>query len=706
MTLFVATTFGSAGLLFLSEPMVGKLLLPVFGGAPGVWNTCMVFFQALLLAGYLYTHWSLRVLGIRRQMLVHGALLVLSLAALPLALPAWAGNNSAGQPLLRLLVLLAVVVGAPFFVLSTSGPLLQRWFANTRHPHAKRPYFLYAAGNLGSFLALLSYPFVVEPLTSLRQQGRIWSTLYVGLVTLVAMCMIVAYRQPVTPQETTQAPSPSWRQRGLWVFYAFIPSSLLLGITAKVTVDIAAVPLLWIIPLALYLLTFVVAFGVARAGSLAKKIAPLAAAGLGGSLVLLVMPFRLTGVAAASVYFVLFALIALVAHSRLATERPDPACLTEFYVWVAIGGVLGGVFNSLVAPVIFNDLFELPLVLALAIFAVVDIRKVRGITKRDSLLAFTTCVIFLVILATVVTPSRSLPLILAVGAGYLLFRYSPVAFGLGLMSLFLVPVLQTTHRSALLTKRTFYGVVKIREADGMRTLLHGTTVHGSQYIAPEKAQEPTTYYDRRGPLGDIMSRCRAITGCQQIAGVGEGTGTIAAYGEPGGTLTFYEIDPLIDVIASQSQYFSYISKSKAKVRTVIGDGRLSLDRTTDAYDILVLDAFSSDSIPTHLLTREALQLYQRRLTEHGLLAVHISNRNLNLEPVLAAATHDQDLHALTRFEQHTPASSNPYRSHWVVLAKHAADIEPLHQQPGWRTLNGQGTRVWTDDYSNILDILQ
>lgn len=713
--LFICISFLSAGLLFMSEPMVGRLLLPLFGGSPAVWNTCILFFQAMLLLGYVYVHLATRKLSFKRLLTVHSILLLVPLAVLPFALPAWADTMPANIPELRILAILTVTIGAPFFVLATFGPLMQYWLASTRHPRAKRPYFLYAASNFGSFIALLAYPFLVEPLVSLKGQAAAWTIGYSLLLLLTFACMITVYRQrdlkAAAKVSKLLAASP-WRTRLHWTFLAFLPSSLLIGVTAYITTDVASAPLLWIIPLALYLLTFVVAFGVKRPDAVVLRMAPLVAAGLFATLMISIFTLPLPLVIIVAAYLALFTLIALLAHGRLAAVKPAPARLTEFYLWVAIGGALGGLFNGLLAPLIFNDIYEFRLALLLVLPLLIGAVKPLGKLRITVLMLLSPAILFGVLYIVVRSPkllltqnTAAVVTAVALVLVYFLYRYRPACFSLGLIPLMLIPIGVLALQSNVLKERTFFGVIKVTETNERRVMLHGTTQHGTQHLDPQKATEPTTYYHKKGPLGDIMKACQQNSGCGQIGAIGLGTGTVAAYGQTGGRLTFYEIDPKVIEIARNPRYFTYIRDSKAQVTTVLGDARLSLQKDSARHDVLIVDAFSSDAIPVHLLTGEALRLYQERLTKHGLLAVHISNRHLDLEPILKAIAQDQALVALVRYDNVTYEEDN-YRSQWVVLARQPADLEYFKNISSWKPLQGNNTRMWTDDYSSILDALR
>ncbi len=718
LLLFVVSAFLGASLLFLSEPMIGKLLLPLFGGSSAVWNTAIVFFQAMLLAGYAYAHWSVKHIGLKHQPWLHGILLLLPLLVLPFTLPLWAFTNSGGasDPVALIVVIMAATVGLPFLMLSTVGPLLQYWFSATSHPRASRPYFLYAAGNLGSFAALLSYPFLVEPHLTLKEQSTVWAIIYGLFVATMIGCITVLYKfksRPVTKRQTKKQTPPSWYQRATWLFFAFLPSSLMLGVTTFITTDIASAPLFWILPLALYLLSFVVAFGINNPKRMVSMLLPITAGFLALSSID-VLPLNIPTNLQIILYLVLFTLIALVAHGRLAIMRPDPIYLTEFYLWLAIGGVAGGIINGLVAPLIFNNVYEFQLVLILSLAILFfGVKKLfHSVSPRKIVITMTLSLIFFIVVLTLaMLPEESPPRIIAFSiivlfaSGYILQRYRLSWLLVILVPILSLPTILMASRVSVLTERTFYGVIRVEESDGRRIMYHGTTSHGEQALTKKDSTTPTSYYHPSGPLGDAMKACRLLTGCRDMGIIGLGTGTVAAYGQRGDALVFYEIDPAIARIANDPQYFTYLSDTEANVETIVGDGRLALDRGSDRYDILVVDAFSSDAIPVHLLTAEALSLYRTHLTEKGIILLHISNRNLKLEPVVEALARTQNLHATMRYDDPKTYDSTHYPSQWVAIAQNKDTLVPLYSTEGWRTLEGKNLRAWTDDYSNVTDAL-
>lgn len=738
-TLFTVVIFLNASLLFIVQPLFSKLALPLLGGAPAVWNTCMLVFQALLLGGYLYAHLASRWLRPRRQLALHAALLALSLLVLPIGIRAGWTPPADGAPVPWLVGLVLVGLGAPFFLLSTGAPLLQQWFARTDHADAADPYFLYAASNAGSLLALLAYPFLVEPMVGLEVQRLVWSAAYAATALLVVTCGVVSLRRAARPLSAASrgaagagavgepphayAAEPSaigWRPRAWWVLLAFAPSSLLLGVTSYLSTDVAAVPLLWVVPLALYLLTFVLVF--ARRPPVPPELMlrlqplvflPLVVAmfvGRGGS-VRLMAPWHL----------LLFFVTAMVCHGELARLRPPAARLTEFYLWLSVGGVLGGAFNVLLAPLLFDRVLEYPLVLVLAC-ALRPWPAWRAGGWRQLLrdVAFPAA-LGAVALGVLRWPgpwhplvsSYVVPVVGGVGALVCLaFVPRPLRYAFGVLALLWAGIAGgAAGRPPMMAARSFFGAYTVRTANnGYHELYHGSTLHGVQKAAAagdSAGREPLSYYGLRGPLGDIVGAARLSGRPLRLGVVGLGTGTVACYARPGDTITYYEIDPLIVTIAHDRRLFTYLSRCAPDARMVLGDARLSLGGDSAAtYDVLVLDAFSSDAIPVHLLTREALRVYMARLAPGGVLAVHVSNRYLNLRPAVAALVADAGLVAMLG-EDRRPTAADRARmitaSVWIAVARGEEVLEPLGMRSRWQPLElPPGERVWTDDYSNVL----
>ncbi|MCD4749777.1 MAG: fused MFS/spermidine synthase [Thermoanaerobaculales bacterium] len=763
MLSYTLTILLSAALLFTVQPFMAKLLLPRLGGSPSVWNTCMVFFQATLLAGYTYTYLLTRRLSLRVQITVHGVVCLLPLSVLPLVVSQNSAPSADQSPWLWLMGMLAVSVGLPFFVLATTGPLLQSWFAATDHPQARDPYFLYAASNLGSLAGLLSYPFLLEPLLRLNtpdaslwmlrlrpmSQSVLWSLGYVLFAVLVCICGVTAIRRAVRvepdPFAEDSAPggsSVSIAQRLRWVLLAFVPSSAMLGTTQYLTTDIAAIPLLWVVPLALYLVTMMIAFSrrlrispPVWATALAVLTVVVAASfwGFGPQLVWLKIPLHLMTLFAAG----------MLCHGLLADERPRTDRLTEFYLLVALGGVAGGAFNALAAPVLFTSVAEYPIILVMACLLrpstggpsgrgwharVLDVALPMGLAGAIILLWNLIPRLELESMLKIELLQISAPCLIC-----LLFMRRIWRFGLGLAVLFIAGWRQSAPLQYQHQERTFFGVHKVIQYSGrpyravdewgrtkivevpLRVLVHGTTQHGSQALDERLSLVPTMYYHPSGPIGQVFERLEPGGGLRRVALVGLGVGTLAAYGKPGRSFTYYEIDPAVVRIARDEGFFTYLRNSKAESEFIVGDGRLMLGRAEDEnYDLIVLDAFSSDAVPVHLLTREAVELYLQKLRPGGLLAIHLTNTYLDLRLVVDAISADLGLRGLVQWD----ASVTPLQcleskntSVWAVLAEDAETLAPLEVDSRWKVLPADPTApvdlryLWTDDYSNILSVL-
>ena len=723
LPLFAGTLFLSAGLMFLVEPMVAKMVLPRLGGSPAVWTTCMVFFQAMLLAGYAYAHLSVRLLSRRAQIALHLCIL-LPVAALLLPLTLGSATPAEDQsPAAWLLLRLAVVAGAPMLAISATAPLLQTWFSRLDHPAARDPYFLYAASNAGSLLALLAYPLLAEPLLPLDEQSLVWSVgfgvLAVGTVLCAAVFQFapdpaVTAARPAAEFSRTPAQSPGiarYKDYAGWTALAFVPSSLLLGVTSHITTDIASVPLLWVIPLALYLLSFVLCFA---------RRPPIPHAAMVRALPLLLIPLILivtTPALAFPLHLLVFFVACMVCHGALAARRPDPARLTEFYFFLALGGVLGGVFNAILAPLLFSDVIEYPLMLVavcLAMPAGTDDRpRARALDfilpaalaillacVRNFQLSDALAVRLLELLAALLIPALAL----------LNFSTRRLRFALGVAACIFVPS-TATLRDTIATERSFFGVNRVHSvADGGgRILIHGTTVHGAASMIPGEERLPLGYYAHEGTFGHFFNAI-ADRGVRHVAVLGLGSGALACYATPGQDWTFYEIDPLVERMARDPKLFRFLKDCGNDPRVVLGDGRLRLEHARDgAYDLLIVDAFGSDSVPVHLLTREAMALYQRKLAPGGLLLIHISNRSLDLAPVVAALAADAGLQA-REFIDLPPPDQIGWRhmaSDLVAIAARGGDLGMLAGDPNWKPLpRARPSALWTDQRSDLLGVIR
>jgi hypothetical protein len=733
--LYATTIFASAGLLFLVQPMFARMVLPRLGGSPEVWNTCMVFFQAALLAGYGYAHLSTRWLGVRRQALVHLILLSAPLACLPIGIRASAAPGESA-PALWLLGVLALSVGPPFLALSATSPLVQRWFAEAGHAASRDPYFLYGASNLGSMLALVSFPLVVEPNLRLAEQGWWWSVGYVVFAVLMLGCAVMLWKAPPTTIQTppralrpAKTPcgaaaaiisplGPATRLRVLLL--ALAPSSWLLALTAYLTTHIAPVPLLWIVPLALYLMSFIVVFAprplVPHAWLV--RVFPLL-------LMLLLAPILVTATwQALALHLIVFTAGALVCHGELARLRPPPEQLTEFYFWMSLGGVLGGAFCGLLAPALFPWLLEYPLTIGLAAWLAADAEVGRTAAKTSRLAGLAVVTAIFAWLSTTLAPTERPPLLVAAVAVallilvglYLAQRWRWFAALLCAVLVF-DQIAGPFAGDVLYTARGYFGMHRVianRDPQGQvyHHLLHGGTVHGRQSRSPQRLCEPLTYYHPSGPLGDIFAARKRLAPPGQVAVVGLGTGAMACYSEPSMEMTFYEIDPLVQAIAETPAYFSFLSHcSQGKYSIVLGDGRLRLAKApAHRYELILFDAFSSDAVPVHLLTREALALYQQKLADGGWLVFHASNTHLDLEAVLARLADDAGLACLSCNERQITteqfeAGKTP--STYVVMARDSRDLAALSAIPRWQAPRVDPTiAVWTDDFSNLIEVLK
>jgi hypothetical protein len=706
VAVFAGASFLSASLLFLVQPMAAKLLLPIFGGGPSIWNTSMVFFQVLLVAGYGYAHLVTIHLPRRVHLLIHIGILAAVLVVLPFHVPAIA-TGASGDPSLLLLAALTLMVGAPFFLLSTMAPILQRWFAWSDHPRAHDPYFLYAAGNAGSVLGLLSYPFLVEPLFDLRGQAVLWTVGYILLagVALSTAVLVVRFR-PVAAEHRAVpiTDRPSVRRVGRWCGWTFVPSALMLAATAYITTDIAPVPLLWVVPLTVYLATYIVAFSsigpafVRPAGIAASGLALLAGLDMLGA-------FGLPVALSVTVHVVLLGALGTAFHGYLVGDRPPAEHLTRFYLAMSVGGALGGSFVALAAPMIFPTLLEYGILLVAAM--VVLERKAGYLSGGTSRTRVGSLAGLLVLLVASFVLVDALPaLTVAACLGFVALAAASRVRNVLAVTVILGSVIVTAYLAvtSLHVERTFFGVHRVLADGDTHRLVHGSTVHGIQATTPERRSIPLSYYHPDGPLGDLVEAARG-TGPLDIGAIGLGTGAVAAYGEHGDRIAFYEIDPAVVAIAENDRLFTYLSDSAADIALILGDGRLTLDAAADArHDVLVVDAFSSDAIPVHLLTREAIALYRSRVAADGLIAVHISNRNLDLAPVVAAIAEQDDIDAWVRRDDGL-ASEERTPSHWIVLANGDSTID---LPSTWEDLSSATSRrvLWTDSHSDVIRVLR
>ncbi|MDA2938923.1 fused MFS/spermidine synthase, partial [Acidobacteria bacterium AH-259-A15] len=727
LTIYATTLFLSAALMFAVQPMLGKMVLPLLGGSPAVWNTEVAFCQGVLLLGYLYAHLTARWLGVRWQAVAQCFLILLPLLVLPIGIAGDCNPPTEENPVSWLLLLLVAVLGLPFFVVATTSPMLQKWFASTSHPKARDPYFLYAASNAGSLLGLLGYPVLLEPYFHVKGQSWLWGGGYGLLVLLMLACAVTVWRSPgadireksplqgmglAAPPAENREPLTA-RRRIRWVLFAFVPSSLMLSVTTYLSTNISPVPLFWVIPLSIYLLTLILVF--ARRTFLPQQV-------MVRTFPIVMLPLVIVIILQASqpiwlmflLHLIAFFVTAMVCHGAVATDRPATIHLTEFYLWVSLGGVLGGVFNALLAPVLFSTLLEYPLVLVLSGLLLVWAKPRESIRYGwvDLALPAGVAVLFAgLILGFEALQLTVGPLSQAVTFGVpavLCYSLStrPLRFGLGLGALLLASGLYSPGEGDLIYReRNFFGVHRVLHDPQGRyhVLSHSGTLHGKQSLEASRRCEPLAYYHPSGPLGQLFTAFRAEAATWRVAAVGLGAGSIASYGQPGQRWTFYEIDPTVVRLARDRRYFRFLSDCGPDARVVLGDARLSLAKESSRqFDLLILDAYSSDSIPVHLITREALKLYLDRISEDGLLIFHISNQYLDLRPVLGNLAQDAGLVCLLQndlilSEEERSLGKEP--SQWVVMARNPEELRKLADDPRWQRLKGSGAAAWTDAYS-------
>jgi hypothetical protein len=710
--------FASAFLLFCCQPMVGKMLLPYFGGAAAVWTTCILFFQTMLLAGYVYAHLLGRLADVRAQIATHALVLLSPFAFLPFKLTAISfghSDNPSGYLFLQLLV----SAGVPFFVVSTTAPLLQNWFARAEHASAHDPYFLYSASNTGSLLALLSYPFIIEPRLGVSAQNRWWAAGYIGLVIMVAITAGVTWnrRAPVTfADEHALRRNPEWKTRLYWIAAAFVPSGLMMAVTSHIAANLASAPFLWIVPLAIYLLTFVLAFAHRFRASTTRVsrlipvvllgIFPLVGAGV-------VAPPGLNWIVIIAHLLVLF-VGALLCHTALANRRPNPQHLTEYYLWIAVGGVLAGVFTAIVAPSLFNTVFEYPLLVALLPL----FRSGQKDRFHWSLIgAFALAVLSAWMIFRWTDLDLNSELLALVHTAFIFAAFKMKNQIRQFAAVFLILMMAYTAvlpgyiegANRIYVGRNFFGVKKVLDDRDtrLRKFLHGDTIHGIESTDPARTGQPLSYYYPNGNVDQVVQMLRSRKERQNLGILGLGAGTMAAYGNQTTRVTFYEIDPSVEPIARH--FFTFLPRCGTNCDLVIGDGRLRIaDAADGAYDFLLLDAFSSDSVPAHLLSREAVQLYLTKLAADGVLVFHVSNRYLDIEQLVAALVSDAKLVAFSRFDDAGDLrNEGKSSSSHVVAARRLEDINTIPQQPGWKRLDPPAKlQPWTDDYSNLLALIR
>ncbi len=701
------------------------MVLPYWGGTSAVWNTCMFFFQLVLLAGYYYVHKITRITGLKKSLIIHIFILLIPIIVLPLAINNFIPENTSNFQNLRLLFQLFMVAGIPVFAVSCNAPLIQKIFAELSENASANPYILYSASNAGSFLALIIYPIIIEPVFTLKNQNLLWSFIFLLYILLFFYIIFKFWKKKgnVIVQNTT-APCDIEKNLNLHsklkiITMAFIPSSLMLGVTAHITTDFTPVPLLWILPLALYLLTYIISFSGKYSSKMLwiTKFLPY--------IVLPVVLFNFTELKQMNwilipVHLSLFFLLALLCHNKLYSLRPDSKFLTDYYLSISVGGVLGGLFNSVLAIAIFNSVAEYPILIIIALI----FRNSHEKNYKNRLLDIVLPALMLIagifiiklILHTGINDKTVIFMLLFGIPTVACFAAKdyPLRFALCVGTLFIVLPLWISENDGqvIYRSRNFFSVKRIEKAkNNYHIFIHGNTWHGVQDQQISNNSVPGIYYHPKGPLGDIFSLIRNQKKIFDVGVIGLGVGAMAYYGNKGEQWKFYEIDPDVIDIALNPDFFSFVKKSNANIKLIQGDGRLCIKKEKNHYfDIIILDAFSSDSIPSHLITLEAIELYKKKLKPGGIIIFHISNRFLNIEPLLAALSEKVNLKFICRFEVALNEEDNKeYRvaANYAVMSQDEIFIGSLSEIDEWRSLKpSDNFKIWTDQYSNLLSILR
>jgi hypothetical protein len=719
---YVAAIFLSAALLFAVQPMFTKMVLPRLGGAAAVWSVAMVFFQTALLAGYAYAHALTRFAPGRASVAIHLMVMIAACFALPLHIAAGWGAPPASGEALWLLGLFAASIGLPFAALAANGPLIQAWFVRTDHPAAKDPYFLYAASNVGSFLALIAYPLAIEPFAPLSAQTFGWTAGFYALIVLLAICGWLLLRTPnrlpdIPSADTERSAPPRARDAAIWVALAAVPSGLLIAVTAHISTDVAAVPLLWVAPLALYLLTFVIAFQTRPI--IAHRFVVLVQPIVVFVLVILFLALPVTStVGLIGLHLILLFVCALMCHGELARRRPAPQHLTAFYMWISAGGMIGGIATGLVAPHLFNWVAEYPILIVLALLCRPGVTWPAPGSGGILLLAGLGIGVALAYFIKNYDVGFDYRMYLVM-TGVLLgltakFWRMQLPFA-AILAFLLFANAYFNATPSVLKVRNFFGVLNVVDtSDGKyRVLWHGTTAQGTQQVRDDEGRPIggppemiAEFFEGAGIAQTLDAVHARVGGPIRFAVIGLGTGALACQVRPGDTLTYYEIDPDVIRIATDPKLFQYVSECAPETRIVLGDARLRIAEAPDAsYDLIFVDAFIGAAIPIHLLTREAMALYFRKLKPGGIVAMHISNLNLELASVAAGIAEANG--AIARVYEGGDVAANPELHHWVprvaVIARRDEDFGALAKSAFWPVRERDpDQRVWTDDYSNIV----
>jgi hypothetical protein len=710
------------------QPLFTKMVLPRLGGSPAVWSVAMVFFQSLLLGGYAYAHFLMQLRNRAIPVAIHLVLLAVAMLTLPLSIASGWGDPPTSGYAPWLLGLFAVSIGLPFFALAANNPLLQAWFVRTGHPNGPDPYFLYASSNIGSFLALLSYPVLLEPMFTLRTQNLIWTGGYGVLIVLIATCGVLLLRSPANaaklnmPDDDTDAPAPPWILRARWIFLAAVPSGLLIAVTAHISTDVAAAPLLWVLPLSLYLLTWVLVFQ-SRPLLPHKFMLMLQPLAIMGVIVLLAIGGEQNLLLTLGGHQLCFFIIAMACHGELARTRPAAKYLTGFYVALSFGGMIGGLFAGLIAPFTFSWVAEYPILVALAVLCrpPADERWPQWTRWFWPLLAIAA--------VALIAPSYSSGKIftwLDTNRVYVVAAVAVVSMILAtllkadrwklaaVVTLALVLIrMYPSDDGRVETVRSFFGVHKIVVTPNgqYHVLMHGTTIHGAEKFknddgTPVTGQpEPISYYHKDGGIGQAITAIRERKGAPlRVAVIGLGSGTLVCASESGEDWKFFEIDQSMVDTARDPKYFTYIQVCEPNLQPVIGDARLTFAREPDGvYDLIIVDAYSSDAIPIHLATEEAMEIYKAKLAPQGAVVMHVSNRHLELSSVVVGIADANDMKSWVYSEDSGRDNEYIFSTSVVVSAREEADVGKLASSDQWALTEAEDhQRVWTDDYSNVL----
>lgn len=743
---FSLCIFAGSFLLFLIQPMVGKILLPCLGGVPAVWTACMLFFQTALLAGYVYAEKSIKWLGCDRQSVLHLMLMVFGYLLLPVNVNVAGVETAFSQPTTWLLTRLTASIGFLFFIMAANAPLIQRYYSRTGQSDSADPYFLYSASNAGSLLALLAYPFALEPILKVSQQRYLWSGLYILQTLLVFACCLQLWRAKKADGRVDQnsekvALSPTWRDAVRWSFYGFLPCSAMLGVTTHIATDIASGPMLWIFPLSLYLISFILVFArneLWRSIKWERLLFPVTLLIIATYHLKISEPSWLT----IPLHLLGMFLICMCFHSRLANNRPPAALLNSFYVWMSVGGIAGGIFNGIIAPISFTTQAEYILTLLLAALTVSAFSRInsdKDVSNNREILVLTGYIACVAVLAWL-TPANKSRLLDTSGLYlgfvsliliHLFYRFRKMS-GIMLMLIAIMGAHSSSVDSrTIFIDRSFFGILRISRlaTDGIvcdadlkipdvqdifYCLHHGTTLHGVERKVDVRPVFPLSYYSRESPIGLIFRAGLTNRSFKNIGVVGLGCGTLAWYGRSWQHFDFFEIDPKVVEIAENPKYFTYLSKSKASWKNIVGDARINLQLVPDhTYDLLVIDAYSSDSVPVHLMTLEAFKLYQAKIKKDGVLVLHISNRYFKLSPVIKLICDQIGMSAVRAFDEPKRYSirydwydmDQVTRSDWVAATSDPEKMRLLRTYGDWKELpEYERYALWTDDYANMLQV--